>query len=521
MALLWAGGVGGEQQERSSWLRVQAQLRACVGAGDRVEAVEVHAAGQYLHARGAAGCPGPLAHCGLASTGQLFGQRGGDRCDDIHALEHRAGEQARAGMADVGAMDRKSVHPRANREGRQGGEAEMSVDDVEVAPCRALRGEAAQVKGRARQGRPARRELIELDVQFVQAAQRGDLVAHKLPALGMAGIGEHVGYHQRPQHPLTVALWNDGLRGARVRPSIIRASLHDPRIGFRMSPFTDQDPRARPIAVFDSGVGGLTVLHELLVRLPREDFVYLGDTARFPYGQREPHEIERFAAEIAEELLHRGAKLLVVACNSATSAALGSLSARMRQTTLGIDVMGVVRPEALRAVAATRSGRIGLLATPTTVASGAYERAIAAVDPHVALHAVPCPTLASIIQAGEQFDEQAVATVRAACEPLRAAGVDTVILGCTHYPLISPMLQRTLGPDVKLVTSGAALARQVEHALSTRELRNPRTDADGEGEYRFLCTGDVDAFREVGTHFLQMPLGAVEHVELATVEAIA
>jgi glutamate racemase len=282
---------------------------------------------------------------------------------------------------------------------------------------------------------------------------------------------------------------------------------------------TGRDSRARPIAVFDSGVGGLTVLHELLVRLPREDFVYLGDTARFPYGQRSPEEIERFAAEIAEELLRRRAKLLVVACNSATSAALGSLGARMRQTTLGIDVMGVVRPEALRAVAATRSGRIGLLATPTTVASGAYERAVAAVDSHVALHAVPCPTLASIIQAGEQFDEEAVATVRAVCEPLRRADVDTVILGCTHYPLIGPMLQRTLGPDVALITSGAALARQVEHALSTRELRNPR--GEGEGEYRFLCTGDVDAFHELGTRFLQMPLGAVEHVELAAVEALA
>jgi glutamate racemase len=284
------------------------------------------------------------------------------------------------------------------------------------------------------------------------------------------------------------------------------------------SALSGRDPRVRPIAVFDSGVGGLTVLHELLVRLPREDFLYLGDTARFPYGERSPAEIESFAAEIAEELLRRQAKLLVVACNSATSAALPSLSERMRQTTLGIDVMGVVRPEALRAVAATRSGRIGLLATPTTVASGAYERAVAAVDPHVALHAVACPTLASIIQAGEQFDEHALATVRAACEPLRGADVDTVILGCTHYPLISPMLQRTLGPEVTLVTSGAALARQVEHALSTRELRNPRTQ--GEGAYRFLCTGDVEAFRELGTRFLQMPLGEVEHVELARVEAI-
>jgi glutamate racemase len=271
--------------------------------------------------------------------------------------------------------------------------------------------------------------------------------------------------------------------------------------------------------VFDSGVGGLTVLDELLVRLPREDFLYLGDTARFPYGERSPEEIERFAAEIAEELLRRRAKLLVVACNSVASSALPSLSARMRQTTLGLDVLGVVRPEAMRAVAATRSGRIGLLATPTTVASGAYERAVAAVDPHVTLHAVACPTLASVIQAGEQFDERAVQTVRIACEPLKSAGVDTVILGCTHYPLISPLLQRVLGPGVTLVSSGAALARQVEHALSTRELQNPRTE--GEGDYTFLCTGDVEAFREVGTRFLQMPLGSVERVELAEAEVLA
>jgi glutamate racemase len=272
------------------------------------------------------------------------------------------------------------------------------------------------------------------------------------------------------------------------------------------------DPRARPIGVFDSGVGGLTVLHELLVQLPREDFLYLGDTARFPYGERSPEELARFSSEIAEELLRRRAKLLVIACNSATAAALPILERRMMETTLGVDVLGVVRPEALQAVAATRSGRIGLLATPTTVASGSYERAVGAVDPHVTLHPVACPTLASIIQAGHQFDERAVASVREACAPLLAAGVDTVILGCTHYPLISPMLQRMLGPDVRLVSSGGALARQVAHALSTRGLRNPREH--GEGDYRFLCTGDTEAFRELGTSFLQMPLGTVEHVDL-------
>jgi glutamate racemase len=278
------------------------------------------------------------------------------------------------------------------------------------------------------------------------------------------------------------------------------------------------DPRARPIGVFDSGVGGLTVLHELLVALPQEDFLYLGDTARFPYGERTPEELARFSAEMAEELLRRRAKLLVVACNAATSAALPALRRRMMETTLGVDVLGVVRPEALQAVAATRTGRIGLLATPTTVASGAYEEAVRAIDPYVTLHAVPCPGLAAIIQAGEQFDERAVATARAACAPLRAADVDAVILGCTHYSLIGLMLQRMLGPSVTLISSGAALARQVEHALSTRELRNPRA---GEGEYRFLCTDDADSFQELGTRFLQMPLGAVERVELAGVGVMA
>jgi glutamate racemase len=260
------------------------------------------------------------------------------------------------------------------------------------------------------------------------------------------------------------------------------------------------------------------VLHELLVSLPHEDFIYLGDTARFPYGERSPAELERFCAEIAEELIARGVKLLVVACNTATAAALPALRRRMMETTLGIDVLAVVRPEAVGAVAATRSGRIGLLATPATVQSGAYAEALAAIDPHVTLVAVACPDLAPIIQRGFPFDDDVVRTVREYVAPLRAAEVDTVILGCTHYPLIRPMLQRMLGPQVTLVSSGAALARQVEHALSTRSLGNPR---QGEGDYHFLCTGDTEAFHELGTRFLQMPLGEVEHVRLAEVEAVA
>ena len=183
----------------------------------------------------------------------------------------------------------------------------------------------------------------------------------------------------------------------------------------------------------------------------------------------------------------------------------------MRQTTLGVDVLGVVRPEAVQAVTATRSGRIGLLATPATVASGAYEAAIHAVDPHVDLVSVPTPELAPIIQAGSPLDDAIVDVVRAAVEPLREAKVDTVILGCTHYPLIRPLLQRMLGRGVEIVTSGAALARQVEHALGSRGLASHAT---GEGDYRFLSTGDPEAFRMLGTRFLQLPLGTVEQVHL-------
>lgn len=275
------------------------------------------------------------------------------------------------------------------------------------------------------------------------------------------------------------------------------------------------DPRDRPIGVFDSGVGGLTVLHELLVSLPHEDFLYLGDSARFPYGPKGAAELERIGLAIAETLVEHRVKLIVVACNSMTAAALPALVERMLETTLGVDVIGVVRPEAAQAVAATRSGRIGLLATEATVRSRAYERALAAVDPHVDLVAVACPDLAPLIEAppgGELFTRELEAVVRGYCAPLAEAGVDTVILGCTHYPLIRSLLQRALGRGVTIVTSGAALARQAGHVLGSRELGSERT---GEGSYGFLCSGDVDAFRRDGTRFLQMPIDEVGHVEIS------
>jgi glutamate racemase len=278
------------------------------------------------------------------------------------------------------------------------------------------------------------------------------------------------------------------------------------------------DPRDRPIGVFDSGVGGLTVLHELLVRLPHEDFVYLADTARFPYGPRTRAELERFSLQIAEELVRRRVKLLVVACNSAAAAALPALGKRMMQTTLGVDVIGVVRPGAIHAVAATHNGKVGLLATPATVESGAYRDALAAADPYVQLTEVACPDLAQQIERAT-YDEDVLTSVREACAPLREAEVDTVILGCTHYPLLRPMLQRTLGPGVAIVTSGEPLARSVEHVLGARRLASGRS---GEGDYRFLTTGAAAPFATAATRFLQLPLTSVEQVTLsATLESVA
>jgi glutamate racemase len=265
-----------------------------------------------------------------------------------------------------------------------------------------------------------------------------------------------------------------------------------------------------PIAVFDSGVGGLTVLHEFLVSLPSEDYLYLGDDARFPYGVRARDDLRGCVEENARFLLDRGAKLLVIACNSAAGAGLEA--ARGIAAERGVEVVAVIEPEAEIAAAITESGRIGVLATPATIEEGAYVRALARQHRDLTVTQVEAPDLAAIIQRGFPFSEAVVDKVRDYCHPLRAADVDTVILGCTHYPLVLPMLQRMLGREVRLVTAGHALAATAQRILAAHRLESPRA---GEGEYRFMCTGDPVAFRELGTRFLQLPLGAVQVVEVA------
>ena len=181
----------------------------------------------------------------------------------------------------------------------------------------------------------------------------------------------------------------------------------------------------------------------------------------------------------------------------------------------GIEVVTVVRPEAEIAAAISDSGRVGVLATPATVEGGAYRRALIEQGRHLEVTEVAAPDLAPIIQNGFPFDEGVMETVRSYCAPLRDEGVDTLILGCTHYPLVAPMLQRILGRDVRLVSGGHAVAAAAQRTLESAGLaRRP----GGEGEYRFLCSGEVESFRELGTRFLQMPLGEVERIEVPGAE---
>ncbi len=267
---------------------------------------------------------------------------------------------------------------------------------------------------------------------------------------------------------------------------------------------TDAEPQApdrRAVGVFDSGVGGLTVLHECLVNLPQEDYLYLGDTGNFPYGPRSLAEVRRLAFKAVNHLVAEDVKLVVVACNSAGAAALPQL-----QAAFSTPIIGVVIPGAWAAAQETRNRRVGIMATEATVRSGAYQRALRTLDAGLEVLPVACPRLAPLIQAGDVFSEETEAAAREYVTPLKEAGVDTVILGCTHYPLITPMLRRLLGPRVSLVNSAEETAHDVAEILARKGMIN---DAQAEGDYRFVCTGDIDEFRDVGRRFLQLPIREV------------
>lgn len=252
------------------------------------------------------------------------------------------------------------------------------------------------------------------------------------------------------------------------------------------------DPR--PIGVFDSGVGGLTVARAILDLLPHEPLIYLGDSARFPYGPKPVEEIRRYALEIADYLVHRDVKMLVVACNSVEVSAIGDIAKRA-----GIPVVGVVDPGARAAVHATRNGIVGMIGTVATVASGAYDRAIAATGASVELHSQACPVFVEHVERGDTTSDALRTAARRYLVPLVERGIDTLILGCTHYPLLSGLLQLELGPDVVLVSSAEETAKDVYATLLRSGLQRDETTAP---VHAFFATGDPALFQRLAEVFL-------------------
>ena len=260
-----------------------------------------------------------------------------------------------------------------------------------------------------------------------------------------------------------------------------------------------------PLGVFDSGIGGLTVARALFERLPRESVIYFGDTARVPYGPKSPDTVRRYSSEILAFLLKRGVKAVVVACNTSTAHALSTL-----QQQSPVPVVGVIEPGARAAVAATRTGTIGVIGTAGTIASGAYERAITALRPDARVHSRPCPLFVPLVEEGWFEHPAAELIAREYLEPLQRAKVDVLVLGCTHYPLLKSLLARVMGPEGKLVDSAEETATVVARELERLSL----LANGGSHDHRFVVSDDEPHFRKVGALFLGERLKQVEVVAL-------
>ena len=274
-------------------------------------------------------------------------------------------------------------------------------------------------------------------------------------------------------------------------------------------------PDQRPIAVFDSGVGGLTVLSEIQRRLPAETTIYLGDSARTPYGPRPGDEVRSYTLECAAWLLEHGPKVLVLACNTATAQALPQVREHVP-----IPVLGVVRPGAVAAAAATRGRHVGVVATAGTVASGAYLAAIGEADPGVTVSQQACPDLVPLVEAGELAGSRVESAIRGYLDALRAQDprLDTLLLGCTHYPLLRPIFERQLGPTVSVVDSAFTTALALEDLLDALEARSgPRTGVPP-APHRVVTTGDPAAFRSVAIRVFGGDLSDIETIDLASAE---
>lgn len=277
----------------------------------------------------------------------------------------------------------------------------------------------------------------------------------------------------------------------------------------------------RPIGVFDSGLGGLTVAGEIMRALPHEPLVYLGDTARCPYGPRDLTEVRRFVLEIGSYLTREPVKLLVIACNTATAAGLA-----LAQSAFDVPVIGVVEPGARAAVRATSNRKVGVIGTVGTVESGAYSTAVRALDVGVTVFSVATPKFVDVVEQGlrmgpgtlEDWLAQSSDVVirpsfhqmaRDYLDPLKRIGIDTLVLGCTHFPLLSAAIQQAIGPRVRLISSAEETAREVAETLERREhLHSGRTAPT----HRFVTTGDPHEFARLGSRVLRMPIDEVTFI---------
>ena len=263
---------------------------------------------------------------------------------------------------------------------------------------------------------------------------------------------------------------------------------------------------SRPIGIFDSGIGGLTVTGAIMHALPAESTVYFGDTARVPYGPKSPEVVRRYSLEILHWLVGQGVKLVTIACNTSTAHALEALRAESP-----VPVIGVIEPGARAAAQASRTGRIGVIGTAGTIASGAYARAIQALRPDAAIQSRACPLFVPFIEEG-WLDHPALELVaRQYLGPMTIAGIDTLVLGCTHYPLIKPVLAKILGPNVALIDSAEETARAVAAVLAEQGMAH---GANGAPDHRFAVSDDPARFTSVGGQFLGERVQAVEVVDL-------
>ena len=260
------------------------------------------------------------------------------------------------------------------------------------------------------------------------------------------------------------------------------------------------------IGIFDSGVGGLTVLREIIGALPQEDTIYFGDTARVPYGTKSPETVVRYSREITSFLVRRDIKLLVVACNTASAVALGGL-----KRDFSIPVVGVIEPGARRAVEVTRSGRIGVIGTAGTIKSSAYTRAIKRLDPAAEVLTRACPLFVPLAEEGWTDNQVARLTAQSYLRELKDAGVDTLVLGCTHYPLLKPIIAETMGLGVTLVDSAEETARTVAEILAKKKLLRPPAE---HGNHHYYVSDIPAGFIRVGNRFLGGRLGDVYQVNL-------